>query len=402
VLSLLSRQKELNFTPGERHLYSNSGYTLLAVIVSRVSGTSFRAFTGERIFTPLGMTNTHFRDDFAEVVRNQAYGYTRQSGTFKLSVTNFDTAGATSLLTTAEDLAKWDANFQNPVVGGASLVAAMEQRGRLNDGSHIDYASGIAHGTHRGLKTISHGGADAGYRSALLRYPDQRFGVSTLCNLAQTNPTQLAQRVAEVYLADQMQPSTTTTADGRPEVPVPAAELSALAGLYWNAREASARRFVFEDGKLKLRTGQQQTMTLKSIGNRRFVPEGAPGLMVFDSNRVTIGPEAGPGETFERVEPFAPTPAQLDAFAGVYRSDEIEAAYRTVVKDGRLRLERLKSAPSELEPLVSDTFSGQPGVIRFTRDRTTGAVTGFVLEAGRVRGMKFWKETAPPRRSSEQ
>ena len=92
---------------------------------------------------------------------------------------------------------------------------------------------------------------------------------------------------------------------------------------------------------------------------------------------------------------------QLDAFAGVYRSDEIESTYRIGVKEGQLRLERLKSAPSVLEPLVTDTFSGQPGIIRFTRD-TTNAVTGFVLEAGRVLGMKFWKETAPARRSSEQ
>src|SRR5688572_3699053 len=228
VLWVLSRQKDLNFTPGEQHLYSNSGYTLLAVIASRTSGKSFREFTDDRIFKPLGMTNTHFRDDFAEIVKHQAYGYTRQDGTFKLSVTNFDTAGATSLLTTAEDLAKWDANFQKPVVGGAALIAAMEERGRLNDGSDIDYASGIVHGTHRGLKTITHGGADAGYRSALNRYPDQRFGVSTLCNLAQTNPTQLAQRVAEVYLADQMQPATATAAGARTEEPLPAAELSAF------------------------------------------------------------------------------------------------------------------------------------------------------------------------------
>lgn len=401
VLSLLSRQQDLNFTPGERHLYSNSGYTLLAVIVSRVSGKSFREFTDERIFKPLGMTNTHFRDDFAEIVRNQAYGYTRQRGAFKLSVTNFDTAGATSLLTTVEDLARWDANFQKPVVGGTAFVAAMAERGRLNDGRDIDYAFGIVHGTHRGLKTINHGGSDAGYRSALLRYPHQRFGVATLCNLAQTNPTQLAQRVAEVYLGDQMQPMTASAPEAQPEVPLPAAELSALAGLYWNARDAIARRFVFEDGHLKAQTGQQQKTTLKSIGNRRFVADGpTPTLIVFDNNRVTIGPESGTTDTFERAEPFAPTPAQLEAFAGVYRSDEIEATYRTVVKDGRLRLERLKSAPSELEPLVADTFSSQPGVIRFTRD-ATGAVTGFVLEAGRVRGMKFWKETSPARRSSE-
>jgi hypothetical protein len=348
------------------------------------------------------MTSTHFRDDFAEIVRNQAYGYTRQGGTFKLSVTNFDTAGATSLLTTVEDLARWDANFQTPVIGGTALVAAMGERGRLNDGRDIDYAFGIVHGTHRGLKTLSHGGSDAGYRSALLRYPQQRFGVATLCNLAQTNPTQLAQRVAEVYLGEQMQPLSASRSDAQPEVPLAAAELSALAGLYWNARDAAARRFVFEDGHLKAQTGPQQKTTLKSIGNRRFVLDGpAPTLVVFGDSRVTMGPESGSADTFERAEAFAPTQAQLAAFAGVYRSDEIEATYRMVVTDGRLRLERLKSPPSALEPLITDTFSSQPGVIRFTRD-AAGEVTGFVLEAGRVRGMKFWKETAPARRSSER
>jgi CubicO group peptidase (beta-lactamase class C family) len=401
VLWVLSRQRDLNFTPGEQHLYSNSGYTLLAVIVSRTSGKSFREFTDDRIFKPLGMTNTHFRDDFTEIVKHQAYGYTRQDGKFKLSVTNFDTAGATSLLTTAEDLAKWDANFQKPVVGGAALVAAMEERGHLNDGRDIAYASGIVHGTHRGLKTITHGGADAGYRSALLRYPQQRFGVATLCNLAQANPTQLAQRVVEVYLGDQMQPVTATAPVAEAEVALPAAELSVLAGLYWNERDAIARRFVFEDGHLKMRTSPEQTTTLKSIGNRRFVLANPSPILIFESNRLTIAPESGTAVTFERVEPFSPTTAQLEAFAGAYRSDEIEATYRIVVKDSRLRLERLKSNSSMLEPLVTDTFASQPGVIRFMRD-ATGTVTGFVLEAGRVRGMKFWKETAQARRISNQ
>ena len=106
VLELLSRQKALNFPPGTRHLYSNSGYTLLAVIVSRVSGQSFREFTTERIFAPLGMTNTHFRDMFTEIVKNQAYGYAPYGQTFRLSTTNFDTAGAT-ISTNRQDMAKW-------------------------------------------------------------------------------------------------------------------------------------------------------------------------------------------------------------------------------------------------------------------------------------------------------
>ena len=251
VLQMLAKQKDLNFPPGERHLYSNSGYTLLAVVVSRASGKTFREFTAERMFKPLGMTNTFFRNNFNEVVKSQAYGYSRDAAGFRLSVTNFDTAGATSLMTTVEDMAKWHANFDSGAVGGQAMLGGLLTRGVLNDKRSIDYAFGITHGTYRGVPTVSHGGADAGYRAAFLRFPAQRFGVAVLCNLAQTNPTMLAQRVADVFLAGTLGPATPPAAakpNGGPEVAVPAAELERLAGLYWNAAEAVQRRFVFQDG----------------------------------------------------------------------------------------------------------------------------------------------------------
>jgi hypothetical protein len=115
---------------------------------------------------------------------------------------------------------------------------------------------------------------------------------------------------------------------------------------------------------------------------------------------VTVGPTAGTGDVLERAEPFAPTPAQLEEFAGVYRSDEMDAVYRMTLREDGLQLERLKSSPARLEPLVADTFFAQPGIIRFTRDGD-GRVTGFALEAGRVRAMKFWKDTAATRSSTE-
>jgi hypothetical protein len=123
VMSVLTRQKDLNFKPGEKHVYRNTGYTLLAIIVKRVSGMSFR-------------------DDHGEIVKNNAYGYEPAKGeTFRLSITNFDTAGATSLHTTVEDLALWDENFYHPRVGGASFREQMLRRGKLNDGEPLDYVS---------------------------------------------------------------------------------------------------------------------------------------------------------------------------------------------------------------------------------------------------------------------
>jgi CubicO group peptidase (beta-lactamase class C family) len=392
VLQMLSRQKDVNFKPGERHLYSNSGYTLMAIIVSRASGQSFRQFTTDRIFKPLGMVHTEFRDNFNRVVKGQAYGYARDGAGFRLSVTNFDTAGATSLMTTVEDLAKWNAQFDTPIVGGQALLTAMLSRGLLNDGRAIDYAVGISHGTYRGVPTVGHGGADAGYRAVFLRFPVQRFGVAVLCNLASTNPTQLAQRVADIYLDDVLQPAPTAQPDNTPEVPVTADELTSIAGLYWNAAEVQSLRIVVQDGRLHAAFGTP--VPLKSIGGGRFVAmTGAPVRATFDltngrASRVTISPPGAPNQVLDRVEAFAPSAAALAELAGTYRSDEIEPPYRMVVKDGTLRLERLKAQPASLAPLVLDTFTSPLGIVRFVRDGA-GRVTGFVLDGGRVRRMKF-------------
>jgi CubicO group peptidase (beta-lactamase class C family) len=392
VMWLLSRQRDLNFEPGARHLYSNSGYTLMALIVSRVSGQSFRAFTTERIFKPLGMHDTHFRDNFSEIVKRQAYGYARDGGGFRLSVTNFDTAGATSLLTTVEDLAKWYANFDAPVVGGGPLVDGLLQHGVLNNGERIPYAFGITHGTYRGLATVGHGGSDAGYRSAFLRFPVMGFGVAALCNVASANPTELTRQVAEVYLGDAMQPAPAADADDdRPEVALAVERLSALAGLYWNPEDLAARRFEVDGGQLYALAGRGR-QPLKSLGDGRFVSTAGPRTpLVFEAGeggaaRLSVGTTV-----FERREPFAPTPDELAAFAGAYRSDELEATYRLRVHEGALRLERMKQPPATLQPVVADTFTGQPGTITFVRD-ASGRVTGFTLDAGRVRHLKFGRE----------
>ena len=397
VLTLLSRQKDLNFSPGERHLYSNSGYTLLAVIVSRASGKSFRQFTTERIFAPLGMTNTHFRDNFTEIIKGQAYGYAA-GPSFRLSVTNFDTAGATSLMTTAEDLAKWHANFDKRTVGGEKLISGLLERGVLNSGQRIDYAFGLTHGTYRGLPTVGHGGADAGYRSVFLRFPNQRFGVGVLCNLSTTNPTQLAQRVADVFLADILQPAPSSPSVAeQPEVALPPTQLAALAGLYWSAPEAALARFVVEAGKLHVVAGGTN-QPLKSLGGGRFVravgagPPYAFDLATGTKGRLTIGTPPNAGGVLERVEPWTPSAQDLQSFTGAYRSDEIEPVYRFVLKDATLRLERLKSPPATLEPVVADVFRAPFGIVRFTRN-SAGAVSGFTIEAGRIRGLKFRLDT---------
>ncbi|MGH9750406.1 MAG: serine hydrolase domain-containing protein, partial [Candidatus Polarisedimenticolia bacterium] len=203
ALAILVRQRDTNFPPGDEYLYCNSGFFLLSEIVRRVSGKTLREFARERIFEPLEMRQTHFHDDHTMIVPRRATGYAPvDGGGFRIDMSGFEQTGDGSVLTTVEDLARWDRNFYDPKVGGRAMLDALHTRGRLNDGGTIDYALGLVVDEYRGLKRVSHGGSWAGYRAQLMRFPDERFSVICLCNLSTSNPTALARRVADIHLAD--------------------------------------------------------------------------------------------------------------------------------------------------------------------------------------------------------
>jgi CubicO group peptidase (beta-lactamase class C family) len=397
VLGLVSRWKDLNFKPGDEELYSNTEYTLLGQIVKRVSGQSLREFTTNRIFRPLGMNDTHFRDDHTEIVKHIAYGYTgTAAGGFRLYPLNFDTGGATGLLTTVEDLAKWDDNFDHPRVGGPLFVQQQLQRGKLNSGKELDYAAGLELGKYRGLSTIEHAGTDAGYRSELLRFPDQHFSVACLCNNRDIFPVEIAREVADIYLEGQF----AAPAFVRPEstakgVDVPLPLLTQYAGLYWRKGDSRIERIVLRDGKLfgfgiemmplteshfQLTVDPEVTFTFaKAAGD---VPQ-----------RVTIKEGTDPPYVLDLSAGFRPTPAQLAEYSGSYISDAIDPVFRVSIQNGSVMLNRPKLKPQRLTPLSEDYFSGLGGIVHFSKDQS-GSVTGFVLSSENIRNFPFRKAGA--------
>lgn len=397
VLYVISHQKELNFPPGTKHLYSNTGYTLLGEIVKRVSGKSLREFTTDNIYQPLGMKNTHFRDDHAEIVKNIAYGYDPAGNTFSLSVTNFDTVGATSLMTTVEDLALWDENFYKPRVGGPDLIKQMLERGKLNNGEQLDYASGLVIGTYRGLHTVDHNGGDAGYRSDMIRFPDQHFSSACLCNLATADPSDLNRKVAELYLAKQMTPvePAHAAADEKP-VQLTPQQLAANVGTYLNQDDEVVRIFV-KDNVLRAANGNEdQSYELIPIAPNRYRLAIAPVDLTFDAPhdkdpaQLTIKSPDGKPDINSAVVPFTPSEADLKPYAGAYSSEEIDPLYTLTIENGKLVLHRFKASPDTLTPVTSELFTASVGSIRFTRG-SKGEVNGFFLSTGRIRNLRFTK-----------
>lgn len=304
VLDMTARQRALNFDPGSRYLYSNTGYILLGVIVQRVTGQSLRTFTEERIFRPLGMRNTHYQDDHTEAVPGRAAAYSpRAGGGYAINIWNNDLVGQGGLMTTLSDLARWDENFYTGAVGGRGFLARQLERGRLNDGTPLAYAYGLEVGAYRGLPVVEHGGSTGGYRTHLLRFPTQHTSVATFCNVSNAGPATLAQRVADVVLKDKFtMPAATavTPAGGRgaaAAVPLgtsTAPELSRFTGRYYSDELQATYELVAAGGKLIVKRPRGAVDTLTARDTTTFAGGGitlrftsAPGAgFALDGGRV--------------------------------------------------------------------------------------------------------------------
>ena len=356
------------------------------------------------------MTDTHFHDDHELIVKNRAYSYSPQGdGGFKASVLSYANAGATSLFTTVTDLARWMRNFEDGRVGGTAALEQMQQPGVLNSGKKLDYAFGLAVGKYRGLTTIGHGGADAGYRSEVFWFPEQRFGVAVLSNLGSMNPGDLARQVAEVYLMDRLEPQTTAA---------PKAEPPAAAGA---EPKANVDPKVYDDyvGKYQLpgvviaitkegdrlmgQVTNQPQFELVAQSETAFLVKGEDAIRLTfgkgQSGRVTqlVVNQGGQEHTAQRLEGAPPGPGQLGEFAGDYYSEELGTTYSLVVRNEKLVAQHRRHNDIAMTAVESDLFQGDAwwfGQVHFLRgpDR---AITGFRLTGGRVRNLWFEKRPRP-------
>jgi CubicO group peptidase (beta-lactamase class C family) len=402
ILKMVRHQKELNFAPGQEHLYCNTGYTLLAVIVERVTGQSFRQFTDANIFKPLDMNHTHFHDDHRMIVKDRAYSYgSAAGGGFGLIALNYANVGATSLFTTVEDMAKWLNNFDDGRVGGVQVIQQMFQQGVLNSGERLDYAFGLVIGKYKGLKVIEHGGGDAGYRSQVMRFPDQKFAVVILSNLGSFNPSGMARQVADLYLADQLKPEAPKAKPAeRMAVKVNPAIYDAYVGRYELQGPATMIVDITkENGTLMAQATGQPKAELFPESETRFFLRAVNAEVIFQRDekgnvaQFTLQ-QGSQNIAAKRIQPFTPDAAALAEYTGDYYSGELGTVYTIVVKEGRLLAEHRRNDDVRLTPTVADQFSGSAwffSKVSFTRDKER-RVTGFRLTGGRVRNLRFDKQ----------
>jgi len=390
VLDMVAKLRDLNFDPGDDYEYSNTGLIVAATLLERASGKSLQAFTQERLFKPLGMNDTRWREDHRVVVIGRASAY---DGTLARGFTNDHpftrVIGSGGLLTTVDDFLKWEAALQTGAGPWGAVRDSLEHGMRLNDGTELTYGLGVGVGTARGLRTISHTGSTGGYRAALYRFPEQQVALALLCNLGSINPTAVAQRVASVVLGPAL-----AAAEPEPAgIALSAPALAALTGAYHSPRTEQVLVLSVLNGVLQDSLGRTPLIPLSAT---KFKYRGSQRtLTLVPGTPAKIRLEAPNARPVEFVSVSRARQEFLAAYAGDYRSPELDARFHLVVARDTLKLDRGWQDPVAFLPLYRDGFSaGDFGLVRFERDRQ-GRVTGMVLWAGRVRHLRFERAVSP-------
>ena len=383
ILEMLTRQKSLNFLPGDEEVYCNTGYTLLAVAVKRITGVSLRAYADSVFFKPLEMTTTHFHSDHSEITVNRTSAYQKaDNGKWKISIPVFDTYGATSLFTTVEDLAKWDENFYTKKVGGNDFVHAMQVTGLLNNKASQTYASGVFVTTYKGYKTVQHSGADAGYRSNFTRFPEEHFSVILLANLANIRVKTLSNKVADIFLKDKSVKDITRAFKTDSTI------VKKWAGEYIDMTTKSRLELNYQNENLKI-----NNLILKPLSNLIFSDFDSKTKLSFsgDSSNSTclLSTQDDIPRTFKKVLAVKLSPQKLQEYSGSFYSAELDTKYNLNSDSNFLLVKIPRNEEMKFSGFMKDMFIGDFTIL-FTRDKNN-KISGFFLTTDRVRNLYFKK-----------
>ena len=332
------------------------------------------------------MTNTLFYDDHEKIVKNRAYSYYSKDDGYKKSVLNYANVGATSLFTTVEDLSLWAMNFSSLKVGDAEIINKMNSLAVLNNGKTFGGGLGQFVSKYKGLNEIQHGGADAGYRSYLGRFPDQNFAVIVFSNDASFRAGNMAHKLADIYLEKALspEPAIDSIASGSPEenVAVDRETLGTYVGEY-ELQPGFIIAITEESGQLFGRATNQPKVLLRPLSATKFTVEGDIAIIDFfpdSGGQVKLLKLHQNGRTMDapRAIPFDKSAVKLSDFTGRFFSPELSTTYHFALGDNKLMAQHDRLSDIELKPLKKDMFSGNVwffGQTEFTRD-ADGIING--------------------------
>jgi CubicO group peptidase (beta-lactamase class C family) len=389
IFKIVVRQRGLNNVPGDEWIYSNTNYFLLAIVVKRATKKSLSEFAAEYMFQPLAMSHTLFYDDHTLVVPGRVAAYdSAPHNSFRVDwSTTYEVVGGGGLMSTVDDLLLWDRNFYANRLGKGTLVQEMQTPGVLNNGDNISYAMGLDLGSYRGLPIVEHGGGLFGYRTELLRFPEQNFSVLCLCNIANAEPENLARQVADIYLSDRLQPGASAlNLSSKDDFPDP----TAFAGKYLDPRTHLIYTFTASNGDL-----MAWGAVLRRINANQFYDLGS-NVITFESSKSTMHAKLDlKGEIYfsgSRIQELHLGKPVMASYTGQFRSTELDTVYGLSLEKDTLTLRNRDNPPQKLTPIAQDEFdAGDLGRLVFERE-SGGRVFGFRVFTQDARGIAFEKE----------
>ncbi|MCE5209469.1 MAG: beta-lactamase family protein [Chloroflexi bacterium] len=403
ALHLIVNQKQLNFKPGDRYLYSNSGYFLLSEIVLRITGQTLRQFAQENIFGPLGMKNTHFHDDRKEPVPHRAIGYqySPEKG-YRINVPGLETIGSGGIYSNVEDLALWDRNFYNNKLGKGdpALMERILETTRLNNGELIPYAFGLTVEKYRGMNRVEHAGNNGGYSAEFARFPEQKLTLICLSNSSLVSAPNIAMRAADILLGEYFTADLEQTPETIAPLELKQNDLRGKEGYYFSEEGEISLKIVLADKTLALDMGGTP-LPLTPSSPSRFHLFNAPirGTLDFSERNgkpiILFDFERGKKpETLIKLPEVALSVAEKQAMVGEYYSTELFATIKIslVGEELELKLGRHKGGLVTCENYL---FIIEGDVLSNTilvAEMINGKVTGFTLNAGRVQNIQFLRK----------
>lgn len=400
IFKLIVNQKELNFTPGKRFQYSNSGYTLLAMVIERLTKTSFAQYARQTIFDPLGMHDSFFYDDHEGVVQNRAYSYQNKNDQLKKSNLNFATVGPTSLFTTIEDMNKWALNFQHMTVGNKNIFKSMDQQSKSSG-----FAKGQFVRNYKGHQMIYHSGSDAGYRLYFARFPKLGYYFTVFANASYISAYDEIYKLINHYLQDENPKTNEGEGSAKPFkykedlfITLSTDELKKFEGRYYNTEEVEGFWSVFLVNDTLNCYGELigDTIKLQPVGAKNFKVTGTPydisvNFKENDYNEPIMEfriPDIM-WLWMEREESV-----NTSNYLGSYYNNELKAHYDLIEKDNELYLTHQKLDDIKIAPIRDLYFISENrnfSEIRFQRD-DAGEVTSFLVTNESVKSMEFTKK----------
>lgn len=390
---MIENQSGLNYEPGTRFLYVNTGYTLLAEIIERISKKPFSEFMDSLVFRPLGMLNTHFHDDYSAIVKNRACYYMTSEDGYKWMPDNNAIPGPSSLFTTIEDLSKWLINFYSKEIGGEKVHNQILKKCVFNNGEEFEYAFGLGVRSYKGLKTVQHPGGNYGITSFVIHFPDQKFSIAIISNSEDFNAEDTAFKIADIYLKDYfIEEQTQDEKENFKVAPVDSLILKNYTGWY-QFRLSSIFKISFIEGKLKVQVNNGTKYDLTAESETKFYVPAFEEYLTFGNSGLNSEIQLDyKGRKGIKVLPFSPSGIQLKEFEGKYFNEQLGTIYSFEVIDGNLIMRHKKKSDIVLLPTVTDQFSGDGRYIQFKRN-AQNEIIGFDLATARVWNISFSKLT---------